>query len=149
MVLLAPDSRSDVSWDLSVGGSVSRDVRFLDRALMHVFERCHIDANYIALGGFSDGATYALSVGVSNGDLFSHLIAYSPGYILPFEPLVGKPRIFLSHGARDPVFPIDETRKFLLPTLLDAGYEVRYEEFDGGHLVPVAVSDEALEWFLG
>jgi len=33
--------------------------------------------------GFSDGASYALSVGITNGDLFTHVIAFSPGFVAP------------------------------------------------------------------
>jgi phospholipase/carboxylesterase len=149
MIVLAPDSRSDRSWDLMTTGRVDRDVRFLDRALRHVFERCRIDPSHIALGGFSDGATYALSLGVSNGDLFTHLIAHSPGYIVPFEPLVGKPPIFVSHGTTDSVLPVEGTRSELVPLLRDSGYEVTYEEFDGGHTVPAEISEKTLNWFLG
>jgi phospholipase/carboxylesterase len=35
----------------------------------------------VALGGFSDGASYALSLDLTNGDLFASLIAFSPGFI--------------------------------------------------------------------
>ena len=44
--------------------------------------RCSIDRRRIAVGGFSDGATYALTLGVSNGDLFPAVIAFSPGGIV-------------------------------------------------------------------
>jgi hypothetical protein len=33
--------------------------------------------------------------------------------------------------------------------LRDAGYDVTYEEFDGSHNVPAAISESALDWFLG
>lgn len=31
--------------------------------------------------GFSDGASYALSLGLPNGNLFSHIVAFSPGFM--------------------------------------------------------------------
>lgn len=145
MILLAPDSRAS-TWDLVLGG-FGPDVAFLDRALRHTFDRCRIDPVRIALAGFSDGASYALSLGISNGDLFSHLVAYSPGFLRSLDP-VGRPPAFVSHGTQDDVLPVTTTRNVIVPTLRDAGHEVTYQEFDGGHAVPAAISEAALDWFL-
>jgi phospholipase/carboxylesterase len=147
MILLAPDSRAS-TWDILLGG-MGPDVEFLDRALQHTFERCRIDPARIALGGFSDGASYALSLGVSNGDLFSHLVAYSPGFVQASDPIVGKPLIYVSHGTNDEVLPVRLSRDQIVPTLRGEGYDVTYEEFDGGHAVPAEISESALDWFLG
>jgi phospholipase/carboxylesterase len=91
MIFLAPDSRSS-TWDLIKGG-YGADLQFLDQALGYVFNRCNIDPTRITLAGFSDGTTYALSLGMSNGDFFSHLIGYSPGFVVGEDPIVGRPRI--------------------------------------------------------
>ncbi len=147
MVLLMPDSRG-TTWDL-VLGHLGPDVAFLNEALRYTFERCRIDPTRLALGGFSDGASYALSLGVSNGDLFSHLVAYSPGFYAPREPIVGRPPVYVSHGTDDAVLPVTTTRTVIVPTLRSAGYTVTYEEFVGGHEVPSAISDAALDWVLG
>lgn len=147
MILLAIDSRLR-TWDLILGG-YGDDLQFLDQALKHVFLRCNIDPEYIALCGFSDGATYALSLGISNGDLFSYLIGFSPGYVLNVDPIIGKPKIYVSHGTRDSVLPISGSKFDIVPTFIDDGYEVMYNEFDGGHTVPSAISEAALDWFLG
>jgi len=82
MILLAPDSRLR-SWDIIVQRGFGLDVVFLDRALAWTFERYAVDPAHIAAEGFSDGATYALSIGITNGDLFSHVIAFSPGFMAP------------------------------------------------------------------
>lgn len=147
MILLAPDSRAS-TWDL-VRGSFGPDVAFLDRALMYTFQRCAIDPRRVALAGFSDGASYALSLGVSNGDLFTHLVAYSPGFFKPSPPIVGKPRIFASHGTQDTVLPPRLTRDGIVPGLRADGYDVTFREFDGGHAVPAEISEAALDWFIG
>jgi phospholipase/carboxylesterase len=34
-----------------------------------------------------------------------------------------------------------------VPELEGAGYEVRYQEFDGPHVVPPAIAQEAVGWF--
>lgn len=147
MILLAPDSRGS-TWDF-VRDRFGPDVEFLDRALQHTFERCRIDPARIALGGFSDGASYALSLGLSNGDLFSHLVAYSPGFLRVADPIVGKPRVYVSHGTRDGVLPVTISRDGIVPSLRSGGYDVTYQEFDGGHEVPSAICESALDWFLG
>lgn len=147
MIVLAPDSRA-ATWDLALGG-FGADVDFLDEALQHVFDRCRIDSSRIALGGFSDGASYALSLGVSNGDLFSHFVAYSPGFLLPSAPIVGRPAVYVSHGMEDPVISVTRSRDVIVPELRGAGYTVLYEEFVGGHEVPPAITEGSLDWFLG
>jgi len=147
MVLLAPDSRA-ATWDLALGG-FGADVLFLDEALQYTFDRCRIDPSRIAFGGFSDGASYALSLGVLNGDLLSHLVAYSPGFFLLSEQVVGRPGVFVSHGTDDHILPVTTTRDLIVPELQDSGYEVVYEEFIGGHTVPSTITEAALDWFLG
>lgn len=147
MVFMAPDSRSG-TWD-AIRGDYGPDVGFLDAALQHAFDRCRIDPTRLALAGFSDGASYALSLGVSNGDLFSDLVGYSPGLFRPNEPIVGKPPVFISHGRNDTILPVGNSRDQIVPILRDNGYNVTYLEFDGGHQVPAQVSEVALDWFLG
>jgi len=144
-VLLAPESRGR-TWD-SVYGEIGPDARFIESALRYTFERCAIDPERIALVGFSDGASYALSLGPSNGDLFTHLIAFSPGFSRPEDPIVGRPDVFISHGDRDGVLPVAVTRGGIAPMFEMDGYAVRYVEFAGGHEMPASVVAEALDWF--
>ena len=92
----------------------------------------------------SDGASYALSLGLFNGDRIRGVIAFSPGYILGREGR-GHPSFFVSHGLRDTMLPITQTRS-LVAYLRDAGYAVDFREFDGGHEVPSAISDAAMAW---
>lgn len=146
MILLAPDSRLR-TWDL-ITGSFGPDFLFLDEALHFTFDHCNVDAARIALAGFSDGATYALSAGLPNGDLFTHLVAYSPGYVEYARPLAGHPKIFVSHGAQDPIFAVSGTRDGIVPSLHNEGYSVFYYEFTGGHELPAEVTEAALDYFL-
>lgn len=145
LVLLAPDSR-DTTWDVIIG-RFGPDVSFIDRALGHVFDRYAVDPTRIGIEGFSDGASYALSLGLTNGDLFTHVLAFSPGFSAPGEP-VGEPGIFITHGTDDRVLPIDQTSRRLRPRLERAGYPMVYEEFSGGHTVPADRVRRALDWFL-
>ncbi len=146
MIFLAIDSRS-ATWDLIRSG-FGPDVAFLDQALQYTFDRCRIDTRHITLAGFSDGASYALSLGLSNGDLFSHLIGYSPGFLSPADPIVDKPRVFISHGTRDTILPVTVTGYVIIDSLRDDGYDVTHYEFNGGHQVPAGASEAALDWFL-
>ncbi len=146
VLLLAPASREH-TWDLLVGRCYGPDVAIMDRALEQVFSRYAVDTGRIAIGGFSDGASYALSLGITNGDLFTHVLAFSPGFIAPAGQ-EGSPRIFISHGTRDRWLPIDSCSRRIVPRLERAGYEVRYREFDGGHVVPPGIGGEAVGWFI-
>jgi phospholipase/carboxylesterase len=144
IILLAPESRRQ-TWDVILG-SFGPDVVFINRALEHVFDRYAIDAAHIAAGGFSDGASYALSLGITNGYLLTHIIAFSPGFLAPAGQ-AGAPRIFISHGKKDQVLPIERCSRKIVPQLQRANYDVRYKEFDGPHTVPHEIAREAVEWF--
>lgn len=146
-LFLAPDSRA-TTWDLIEEGGYASDAAFLDRALAHIFQRFTIDETHLAIGGFSDGASYALSLGLTNGDFFTHLVGFSPGFLSPAR-LRGKPRIYISHGIHDAVLPIERCSRKIVPRLLQEHYDVHYREFDGPHTVPMALIHEAWNWFLG
>src|SRR5918912_2454294 len=82
LLLLAPASRQR-TWDLLVGRRYGPDLALIDRALEQTFSRYAVDPERLAIGGFSDGASYALSLGLTNGDLFTRIIAFSPGFMAP------------------------------------------------------------------
>jgi phospholipase/carboxylesterase len=143
-ILVAPDSRG-ATWDMIAGG-YGPDVTFINQALAWVFVRFAVNPARLAIGGFSDGASYALSLGIANGDLFTHVLAFSPGYAAPVEQH-GEPHLYVSHGTKDAVLPINACSRRLVPRLQGAGYNVRYHEFDGPHTVPAEITREAVEWF--
>jgi predicted esterase len=143
-MLLALSSRGP-TWDFVVGG-YGPDVEAIDRALGWTFSRYAVDPARVGVGGYSDGASYALSLGISNGDLFTHVLAFSPGFMAP-AGRVGSPRIFVSHGTRDGWLPIERCSRRIVPQLTGAGYEVHYREFDGPHVVPPEIGREAVQWF--
>ena len=146
LVLLAPESRS-TTWD-AIRGDYNIDIAFIDRALASVFKRVAIDPARLTIEGFSDGATYAIGVGLTNGDLFQRVVAFSPGFILPVDPHA-KPRVFISHGTRDQILPIDQCSRRIVPELQRAKYEVQYREFDGPHMVPPEIAKDAIAWMNG
>ena len=146
VAVLAPDSR-DTTWD-AIRGGFGADVVFLNRALEHVFARLPVDPARLAIGGFSDGASYALSLGIANGDLFPRIVACSPGFVLPTTP-AGRPRVFVSHGTADQILPIDQCSRVIVPRLRAMRYDVTFREFDGRHEMPPAIVREALQWMGG
>jgi phospholipase/carboxylesterase len=145
LLLLAPASR-DHTWDLLVDRCYGPVAGMIDRALEQTFSRYAIDPERLAIGGFSDGASYALSLAISNGALFTHVIAFSPGFVAPAGH-TGSPRIFVSHGTRDGVLPIDRCSRRIVPELERGGYEVLYREFEGGHTILPEIASEAVGWF--
>jgi phospholipase/carboxylesterase len=143
VIVLVPESRLG-SWDVLYGG-FGPDIAFIDATLEQTFRRYAVDPERVIIGGFSDGASYALSVGLTNGDLFSHIAAFSPGFVRPGSE-VGAPRIYISHGIDDEVLPINHCSRRIVPVLQQAGYDVLYREFNGPHTVPPDIALEALEW---
>ena len=146
ILLLAPASRA-ATWDIIVNSRFGTDVIFIDQALALAFDRYTIDPAHIAIGGFSDGASYALCLGLSNGDLFTHILAFSPGFAYIIEQQ-GKPSVFISHGLHDQVLPIAPCSRRIVPQLQGQGLPVIYHEFDGGHEIPPAISRSGVEWFI-
>ena len=146
VVMLVLDSRHN-TWD-GIDGPFGPDVMALDAALRFTFARVAIDPRKIALSGVSDGGAYALSLGIANGDLFTHLVAVSPGFYAPPAQPIGRPRIFLAHGTRDNVYSVAGTRGRIAPRLKDAGYDVTYFEYDGPHWVTDEAARRVLEWLV-
>jgi predicted esterase len=147
LLLVAPDSRAG-TWDVVRTGIFGPDVEYLDQVLDLAFSRYAVDPTRVVAEGFSDGASYALSLGLLNGDLFTHVIAFSPGFITQGSRR-GKPRLFVSHGVRDQVLPIERCGRRIARELRGDDYDVRYVEFDGGHAVPDEIARAGLEWLAG
>jgi phospholipase/carboxylesterase len=144
-LVVAPDS-AGTTWDRLHGG-FGVDTAYIQSLLGEIWSTYTINPVRVAIGGFSDGASYALSLGLTNGDLFSHVVAFSPGFMAP-AALNGSPSIFVSHGTHDAVLPIDRCSRRIIPALRDAGYNVTYREFEGPHTVPRPIVREALDWVL-
>jgi phospholipase/carboxylesterase len=141
--VLIPDSRGP-TWD-AIRGFYGPDVAFIDSALKVTFSRVNIDPRRIIVSGFSDGASYALAIGRTNGDLFSRIVAFSPGFIPP-STATGKPAVYITHGDNDPILPFEVTSQRIIPALKRTGYDVTLKQFVGGHTVPSDLAREAFQW---
>jgi predicted esterase len=144
--LLSPASE-DYTWD-AIRSGYGPDVRFIDQALDKTFAQCRVDARKIAVCGFSDGASYAIGLGISNAGLFQSVMAFSPCFIPSGAQKSGTPRIFISHGTNDEILPIESCSNRLVPELKKSAYEVTFQQFEGPHTVPPQIARAAMEWFL-
>lgn len=145
-LLLAPQSLFP-TWDLVIGGH-GPDRERVHLALAAVADRHLLDPAHLAFAGHSDGGSYALSLGLANGDVASHVIASSAGF-LSVHRQTGAPRIFLSHGLRDAQIPIGRSAHVHVPALREAGYDVTYVEYDGPHAHQPEVVRRAVDFFVG
>jgi phospholipase/carboxylesterase len=144
-LLLAPASEHG-TWD-AIQGDYGPDVAFINKCLARTFELFKVDPGRIGMAGFSDGASYSLSLGLSNGDLFNAVFGFSPGFVVRGER-IGKPPVFISHGTIDPVLPIGQCSRVIVPMLKQQGYRVTYREFEGKHTLPPEIASEAMRWFM-
>ena len=145
LAILAPAS-TGTTWAMFRRGP-DPDTPALDTALDGLFQAHPFDPARVAIAGFSDGASYALSLGLANGNLFPKVVAFSPGFQAA-DRHQGRPAFFITHGIRDEVLPIDRTSRRLVPALRQNGYDVTYQEFDGGHTVPGKFAVEAADWIV-
>jgi len=144
-VVLAPDSRGP-TWDLIVTRSYGVDVAYINEALRWTFARCNVHPDRVAIGGFSDGASIALSYGLANGDFFNAVLAFSPGF-LDTRFNRGAPRVFVSHGNSDQILRFEYTSERIVPYLKSRGLTVEFMPFEGGHTIPPDVGAAAFRWF--
>jgi len=151
-IILAPESPSQ-SWGTGPK-NWGYDYVEINRALEEAFARCTIDHTRLAIGGFSDGASYALSLGLANGDVFDYIIAFSPGYIVKAHARgrrgnnneVQIPLVYIAHGTADNVLPIASTSRIFASSLKKNGYNVEFHEFSGSHYLSRRVVDQAMTW---
>lgn len=145
VLLLAPTAIGQ-TWD-GVRGEIGDDAQSVDEALAWVFERFAVDRQRLVLAGFSDGGSYALRLGLANGSTFTHVMAFSPGVWRAVDRQ-GHPRLFVSHGIRDDVLPIEICSRVIVAELRRHGYDVLYREFDGAHVLPEGIVQSAMTWLI-
>ncbi|GLS46483.1 alpha/beta hydrolase [Methylobacterium brachythecii] len=144
-LLLAPQSMHP-TWDLVIAGNGPDRAR-LDLTLAVLARHFMLDPSRMAFAGHSDGGSYAMSIGITNGDIVSHVIVSSAGF-LSVQAQAGSPRIFISHGTQDEQIPIDRSGRAHSRALREAGYDVTYVEYDGPHAYNPGVVRQAVDFFL-
>ncbi|MDE1896925.1 MAG: hypothetical protein KGH91_07615 [Rhodospirillales bacterium] len=144
-LLLVPQSLFP-TWDIVIGGN-GPDRERLDTTLAAVADRFLLDPAHLVFAGHSDGGSYAMSLGITNGQFVSHVIVSSAGF-MTVQRQEGSPRIFMSHGTKDEQIPIDRSGRKHSAMLKDAGYDVTYVEYDGPHAYQPEVVEKAVAFFL-
>jgi len=162
LVLLAPVSRG-VTWDavsiaeeppsqdsplanrLSHRFGSSADARRVEAAIAALEKQVAVDPKRVVLSGFSDGATFALAMGMSRDYPFAAVIAWSPGIAIRTEDPAHGRRVFISHGRADPILKFQTTCSEIVPLVQSEGATVTFLPFDGGHDAPVWLKDTFLD----
>lgn len=146
MIVLAPEAAAP-TWDLIHYGGFGPDVEFINRSLHTAYQTVNIDQNKVFTSGFSDGGSYSLSLGLTNGDFFKKIVAHAPGIMQPASEH-GHPEFFIAHGEFDEVIPIENSR-VLTEQLQTAGYTVLLREWAGPHAVSLSQVRASFQWMLG
>ena len=150
MLLLAPTSRSR-TWSIMGGPDVDGDAR--GEMVEAVAARHPVDRGRVLLTGMSDGATYALLLGLREGLPFTHL-APACGVLHPFlladggiARARGRP-VYLVHGALDWMFPVPAAR-LARDMLAAAGARLVHREIeDLSHTYPRDENPRILDWLM-
>lgn len=148
-LLLAPTSQG-ATWPLMEDDQDAAAIRAMIEA---IDARWPIDRARVLLTGMSDGATYSWLAGLAADAPFTHL-APACGTFHPLlleaagpDRLPGLP-VYLVHGARDWMFPVDVAR-LARDALTAAGAAVVYREIeDLSHVYPVEENVRILDWLM-
>jgi predicted esterase len=139
----------------SKGGRVTRDQLFgpdtdrVERALSTALRSGDADPNSVILLGFSDGASYALSLGLANPAIVRGVVAFAPGFHLEPAAINPRQRLFIAHSPTDQILSFERTRDDTVASLKKAGFDVSFRPFDGGHRVVRALLSEGINFVMG
>ncbi|MDQ0513026.1 alpha/beta hydrolase [Ancylobacter amanitiformis] len=144
-LLLVPQSLFP-TWDIVIAGN-GPDRERLDIGLREVASRFALDPAHMAFAGHSDGGSYSLSTGLSNGHIVTHILAFSAGFMTVLAQ-EGAPKVFIAHGQADTQTPIDSAGRAHAAKLRGAGYELTYVEHPGPHASQPAMVQLGVDHFL-
>jgi len=147
------------SWDIGVRSlelykrSDNLSPQFIVNVKKYINEKYKIGKSYII--GFSQGGGYAYVTGIKNPDVFEGIICFGASlpdtkkypWFLSEEDIVkgNKLKVFIAHGKDDPhsIKNASEAKRILKKN----DYEVKFQEFEGGHYINSSTFKTALEWF--
>ena len=160
--LLLSIQSSGPTWDTiglvsaaSRNGSAARDQLFgadtgrVEQALSIALKAADADRRAVILAGFSDGASYALSLGIANPAIVRGVIAFAPGFHLEPAAINPKQRLFIAHSPTDKMLSFERTRDDMVASLKKAGFDLSFRQFDGGHRVDKALLSDGVDYVLG
>lgn len=129
--------------------SSSRDADRVMSAISQLQQTIRTDPSRQVLLGFSDGASFALALGPGRDRPFTAVVGLSPG--LAVVPARAAPRrtVFIMHGRSDRSLSFDFTKGSIVPTLRDAGVNVEFVPFPGGHEIAAGAHDALAQLIVG
>lgn len=119
-----------------------------------VQRRYHIDPDRIFLTGMSNGGIGAWVIGMHDAPLFAGIAPMASGLdnvLMPFLANLRSTPIYIIHGAKDHVMPVEFGRR-IASELTKLGYPFVYREHDrehpmaGGHYFPREELPELVTW---
>lgn len=142
-------------------GGERGDVAFLSFSMNQARRLCRVDDSRVALLGYSDGASFGLSLALHNPDVFQAAMVWAAGFFAPPpgppparppERGARRPRLLLWHGTEDAVFDYRTVSLPLRERLLRSGYALDYRAEEGGRHVcpepPSSFCEESLGFWL-
>ena len=123
--------------------------------IREVRRQYHIDPNRIFLTGMSNGGIGAWLIGMHHAPLFAGLAPMASGLddvLLPFLGNLRNTPVYVIHGAKDQVMPVDLSRS-IVRELETLGYSHVYREHQrehpiaGGHYFPKEELPDLIAWF--
>ena len=139
------------TWDLIAGGD-GEDLTFLEFAWDLIYRRYPIDPHAQCVLGYSDGASYALSLALSNPGFFDAALCWAAGFAVMDRRAVGqesrRTRIYLEYGTHDELFGFEQVALPMRERLERAGYPVEFSVDEGGRHWPSGdFQPQALDWY--
>ncbi len=155
------------TWDLIVEGgygglppvaepevdAARPDLAFLEYAYDLIYRRYAIDRDRQAIVGYSDGASYGLSLALSNPEIYRAAMCWAAGFLAvdsrhPPAEDARKPHLLLEYGTHDELFPFEQVAVPMREQLREMGYPLEFRIDQGGRHWPSGEFQEAaLDWF--
>lgn len=122
-------------------------------ALQEWFDGLPFPAERVVLGGFSQGAVMSYALGLGAGRPRPAALVALSGFVPIVEGWTADlasplPPVLAAHGVHDPVISVEFGRR-AAALLEEAGADVRFREFAGGHWVDPDLLPEAQELVAG
>ena len=124
------------------------DTDRIELALSRAIKAGDADAQSILLVGFSDGASFALTLGIANRSIFRGVVAIAPGFYVETASIGSRQRLFIAHSPSDRILPFNRTRDDIVAPLKRGGFELRFRSFEGGHTVIPSILAEGVDYAL-
>lgn len=146
--LLLALSSQGATWDLVTATAAARrrerparldslfgeDAGRVERALSALLGSPSVDRRRIVMIGFSDGASYALSLALANPGLVRGAVAIAPGFHVEPGAIDPAQRLFIAHSPEDRVLPFAYSRDRIAASLRSAGFDPILHPYRGGHV---------------